>query len=227
VAEFIGNAGSPAPEGVGTMIGPGVPKSNELQHGFAAMGQPVPMFRRQAALDHLEQMGVDNGIRRRLCVGEMVEALERDRPYDAMAAGMRFVDLTGTYRLMAVLLTGEDSGYIPTHEALATMDVGDLLQRERDLREDMKRHRKESWQAQEAAAKQVDEANARAQRIAEQAAFNVKMVQEQMTNCERDAKQRIEQHEATFEERVASEVARRLHGDIPEVGERPRRPVVL
>jgi hypothetical protein len=31
--------------------------------------------------------------------------LERDKPYEAQAAGMKFLDLTGTYRLFAVLLT--------------------------------------------------------------------------------------------------------------------------
>jgi hypothetical protein len=39
------------------------------------------------------------------CVSSIANQLERDKPYEAQAAGMRFLDLTGTYRLMAVLLT--------------------------------------------------------------------------------------------------------------------------
>jgi hypothetical protein len=32
--------------------------------------------------------------------------LERDDPYGAMSDAMKYVDLTGTYRLMAALLAG-------------------------------------------------------------------------------------------------------------------------
>jgi hypothetical protein len=39
------------------------------------------------------------------CVSSIANQLEHDKPYEAQAAGMRFLDLTGTYRLMAVLLT--------------------------------------------------------------------------------------------------------------------------
>jgi len=41
------------------------------------------------------------------CVGTTAEALERDKPYEAQAAAMVYLDLTGAYRLMAVLLTAE------------------------------------------------------------------------------------------------------------------------
>lgn len=34
----------------------------------------------------------------------MAAQLERDEPYKAMSIGMGFLDLTGTYRIMAVLL---------------------------------------------------------------------------------------------------------------------------
>lgn len=75
-----------------------------VEDGFANMGKPIPAFRRQAAYDWLRSLGLtperaDKG------VSGMCAALERDKPYDAMQAGMLVVDLTGTYRLMAVLLT--------------------------------------------------------------------------------------------------------------------------
>ena len=85
--------------------------------GFDAMGKPVPMHRRTAALEHCRQMGLTNTEDAWNCVGGMAQQLERDRPYEAMAAGMKYLDLTGVYRLMAVLLCAEpkeDQGAGPT-----------------------------------------------------------------------------------------------------------------
>jgi hypothetical protein len=78
----------------------------EVLSGFSAMGQPVPSHRRQEALNHCRSMGLDTE-RSWSCVQQMSEQLARDEPYRAMEAGMRFLDLVGTYRLMAVLLTAE------------------------------------------------------------------------------------------------------------------------
>lgn len=72
--------------------------------GFNAMGKPIPQHRRQAGYEHAKTMGLDTE-RAWSCVAGMSNALERDRPYDAMQAGMYHLDLTGTYRMMAVLLT--------------------------------------------------------------------------------------------------------------------------
>lgn len=82
------------------------PSQVELD-GFAAMGQPVPFYRQQAAYEHATSMGCEKAAAHS-CVGAMAEALARDKPYEAMEAGMRYVDLTGTYRLMAVLLTSPE-----------------------------------------------------------------------------------------------------------------------
>lgn len=73
--------------------------------GFAAFGKPVPMERRTDALKHLRDMGIKNNDAAWECIGKMAEAIARDQPYEAMAAGMGYVDLTGTYRLLAVLCT--------------------------------------------------------------------------------------------------------------------------
>lgn len=93
MAEFLGNR---APERVRT---PG--------SGFDAMGKPVPTSRRTAALRHCKEMGIADTGRAWECVGAVADQLERDHPYEAMATGMRYLDLTGTYRLMAVLLCDE------------------------------------------------------------------------------------------------------------------------
>lgn len=74
--------------------------------GFSAMGKPVPFYRRQAGYDTCLSMGLTSEAAYH-AVNGMSEHLERDKPYDAMATGMRYIDLTGTYRLMAVLLTAD------------------------------------------------------------------------------------------------------------------------
>jgi len=79
--------------------------------GFDAMGKPVPIYRRTAGLEVCKAMGLTDREDAIACVGGMAEQLERDKPYEAMARGMRYLDLTGTYRLMAVLLTAPE----PSH----------------------------------------------------------------------------------------------------------------
>lgn len=73
--------------------------------GFARMGQPIGSAPRAAAYEHAKQMGITDRARAWEVVNTVAEQLARDKPYEAMAAGMKFLDLTGTYRLMAVLLT--------------------------------------------------------------------------------------------------------------------------
>lgn len=68
------------------------------------MGQPIPFAARQAGYEHCKEMGL-NSARSIECVDAVAEQLSRDKPFEAQAAGMRFLDLTGTYRLFAVLLT--------------------------------------------------------------------------------------------------------------------------
>jgi hypothetical protein len=78
----------------------------EGDSGFAAFGKTVPTERRSAALNHIRDMGILNSEAAWECIGQMSEAITRDEPYEAMAVGMRYVDLTGVYRLMAVLCAG-------------------------------------------------------------------------------------------------------------------------
>lgn len=75
--------------------------------GFDAMGKPVPYERRARAYKHCKAMGMTDHDHIMSAVESMANALERDEPYAAMSEGMRHLDLTGTYRLMAVLLTDE------------------------------------------------------------------------------------------------------------------------
>lgn len=75
--------------------------------GFDAMGKPVPYYRRQAAMEHCRDMGLKNTGAAMATIDRMAEAISRDEPYQAMEAGMAHLDLTGTYRLLAVLCTAE------------------------------------------------------------------------------------------------------------------------
>lgn len=76
--------------------------------GFNAFGKEVPLFRRQAALEHIREIGVTSTKDAWECVGGMAEEIARDQPYKAIEIGMRYVDLTGTYRIMAVLCTAQE-----------------------------------------------------------------------------------------------------------------------
>lgn len=71
---------------------------------FNAMGKPISEAAREAGYDHCKQMGLSRA-RSWECVQAVSEQLERDKPYEAQAAGMKFLDLTGVYRLFAVILT--------------------------------------------------------------------------------------------------------------------------
>lgn len=73
--------------------------------GFDAMGQPIPAARRQAAYEACKAMGLTDREVMMRCVSGMAEQLERDKPFEAQQIAMQHVDLTGAYRLMAVLLT--------------------------------------------------------------------------------------------------------------------------
>ncbi len=73
--------------------------------GFDAMGHPIPADRKQAAYDTAKQMGIGTPEDRTELISTMVNHLERDRPFEAQEDAAKFLDITGTYRLMAVLLT--------------------------------------------------------------------------------------------------------------------------
>lgn len=87
--------------------------------GFEAMGQPVPNFRRAVAYRHVQQMAPEwSNDKVMHIVDSVANALERDEPYEARDLAMGHkpgtertldngLDLTGAYRLFAVLLSGQ------------------------------------------------------------------------------------------------------------------------
>lgn len=81
--------------------------ASDEDSGFNAFGKDVPPHRRQAAYEHCKSMGLTDSEDMWTCVNGMAEQIARDEPYEAMKIGMRYVDLTGTYRLIAVLCTAE------------------------------------------------------------------------------------------------------------------------
>ena len=84
-----------------TKVSPLSPNDND---GFNAMGKPVPFYRRQAGYEHARQMGLTSDAAF-AAVSSMSLFIERDKPYEAMEAASHYLDLTGNYRLLAVLLT--------------------------------------------------------------------------------------------------------------------------
>lgn len=83
---------------------------DKIESGFNAMGKPIPIARRDHALGHLKAMSPNMSSDDAISVIEqMSNHLARDEPYKAVQAGMKRFDLTGTYRLMAALLTDEPS----------------------------------------------------------------------------------------------------------------------
>lgn len=82
--------------------------SDELTaDGMDAFGKPVPYYRRKAAEDHCKDMGLTDANKIMGMVQRACDAIERDKPYEAMEAITAYLDLTGAYRLLAVLCTAE------------------------------------------------------------------------------------------------------------------------
>jgi hypothetical protein len=79
----------------------------KTEDGFKAFGKAVPYYRREAAVEHCKDMGLTDTNKIMATIDRMSEAIKRDEPYQAMEAGMAHLDLTGTYRLLAVLCTAE------------------------------------------------------------------------------------------------------------------------
>jgi hypothetical protein len=87
--------------------------------GFNAFGKPVPFFRRQNAVRHLKDMGLTDAEDCFTCVNGMAEQIGRDQPHEAFTIGMRYIDLTGCYRIVAVLCTGKDPAIVAQRQANA------------------------------------------------------------------------------------------------------------
>lgn len=76
-----------------------------LAEGMDAMGKPIPNFRKQNAYQQAKEMGLNTEMAWRV-VNAVADKLERDDPFGAQEQGMKFLDITGVYRLMSYLLTG-------------------------------------------------------------------------------------------------------------------------
>jgi hypothetical protein len=75
-----------------------------VPEAFEAMGKPVPEDRRDAAYSWLRSIGIGREEAWQT-VQQASTALERDHPHEVFKIAMQFIDLTGAYRLMALLLT--------------------------------------------------------------------------------------------------------------------------
>lgn len=74
--------------------------------GMAAMGKPIPYNRKSAALETVRAMVPGISTEEGMAVVDSVSLLlQRDQPYQAQKAALKTLNLTGTYRLIAVLLS--------------------------------------------------------------------------------------------------------------------------
>jgi hypothetical protein len=98
---------------VGSYLGPRPRDLNQagMFHGkseWDALGLPVPFFRRSNGIKHLRDMGfTDRELMDRI-VGRMSAHIERDDSHMALEDALKMgLDVTGCYRMLAVLLTGD------------------------------------------------------------------------------------------------------------------------
>jgi hypothetical protein len=82
----------------------GLPKRQDSwASGFDAFGKPVPIERQVAALDcAVEVMGVDAVLADPI-IAQAAQRIAADEPLYALTVLMNIVDLTGAYRLIAVM----------------------------------------------------------------------------------------------------------------------------
>lgn len=77
---------------------------------FGALGNPVPHENRARAAEKAREMGLSlDGDEESEFVGGVAEAIERDRPNEAIAKTRDKLDLTGTYRFLSYLCVSPDS----------------------------------------------------------------------------------------------------------------------
>lgn len=78
-----------------------------MNDGFEAFGHPVPDHRLEEAYRQARAMGM-NASSAMEVVGKAVRAIESDQPYRILGTtDVGGLDLTGRYRLVAVLCTAE------------------------------------------------------------------------------------------------------------------------
>ncbi len=71
---------------------------------FDAIGKPISAESREHGNRELKAMGIKSSGDRWDCVEIVANKLERDNPHEAMKSAMKYVDVTGAYRLFASLL---------------------------------------------------------------------------------------------------------------------------
>jgi hypothetical protein len=86
-------------------------ETDKSADGFDAMGKPVPTFRLARGLEAVREMLPGTNTEQAMALtGRVANCLERDDPYGAMGVCQQYaLDLTGAYRLIATLLTGEEA----------------------------------------------------------------------------------------------------------------------
>ncbi len=88
-------------DAVGAMIAP--PVQTKSENGFDAFGKHVPFYRRANAYEHCKDMGLTDKAVIFSLIESMADKIQRDDPHTALEIALQYVDVTGCYRLLAVL----------------------------------------------------------------------------------------------------------------------------
>ena len=86
---------------VGARIAP--PVQTKSDDGFNAFGKRVPFYRRANAYEHCKDMGLTDKAVIFSLIESMADKIQRDEPHIALEIASQYVDVTGCYRLLAVL----------------------------------------------------------------------------------------------------------------------------
>jgi hypothetical protein len=79
----------------------------DFPSGFDAYGHGVPHHRKEKAFNAIREMAPEMSTAEILgLIDRLSQHIGRDAPYQAQQAALERLDLTGTYRLLATLLSG-------------------------------------------------------------------------------------------------------------------------
>lgn len=82
-----------------------IPDEATSPKGFNALGHPVPATRKKAGYELCIKMGIQDKDVVWQLIEDLARLIEGDKPFEAQEHGLKHLDLTGYYRLMAVLLS--------------------------------------------------------------------------------------------------------------------------
>lgn len=85
------------------MFAQGLPDEHYGPSAADMIGKPISFAAMEKGYEHCRRLGLDQKLAYE-CTWSVAVLLSRNRPHDAMKAGLAHMDHSGTYRLLAILL---------------------------------------------------------------------------------------------------------------------------